>query len=243
MGSTASNVAKSGGDFTGIQAAFDSIGDAVADNPYLVLVGPGVYDVGSVGVTMKPYVSLAGSGSGITTISGDPVGAVLTTAQGTLIRDLTIIAEGSDPQPGTGGSSNWSIALLNTSTDVTVRDARLIANDGAGENTVDQAWGVRNYGGDLTLLNVGVEAIGGHDAEALQNNENSTLTAIGVTASASGATSGEWALYNYRGTVTITGSTLTGTDAIYNSGAAATLLVEHSSITGSAAFIDSHRQQ
>ena len=34
-------VAKSGGDYTSIQAALDSIGDAVVDNPYLVWIGPG----------------------------------------------------------------------------------------------------------------------------------------------------------------------------------------------------------
>lgn len=48
-------VAKSGGDYTSIQAALNGITDASSTKSYLVRVGPGVY---TGQVTMKPYVDI-----------------------------------------------------------------------------------------------------------------------------------------------------------------------------------------
>ncbi|MEM1332008.1 MAG: hypothetical protein AAGG08_01000 [Actinomycetota bacterium] len=62
------HVAASGGDFTDVQSAMDSITDAAADNPYVVQVGPGVFD-GKV--TVIPFVDLVGSGRGATILTSD----------------------------------------------------------------------------------------------------------------------------------------------------------------------------
>lgn len=63
-------VAKSGGDFTTIQAAINSITDATPSKPYVILVYPGVY---SEQVTLtKSYVSIVGT---------QPAGVRMTEAQ------------------------------------------------------------------------------------------------------------------------------------------------------------------
>ena len=59
-------VAKSGGDFTTIQAALDSITDASATKRYLVWVAPGVYNER---VTMKQYVDIEGANTTLTRIT------------------------------------------------------------------------------------------------------------------------------------------------------------------------------
>jgi pectin methylesterase-like acyl-CoA thioesterase len=62
-------VAKSGGDFTDPVAAVDSISDASATNPYLVVIAPGVYTVTQT-LQMKQYVDIAGSGEEVTKLTG-----------------------------------------------------------------------------------------------------------------------------------------------------------------------------
>lgn len=62
-------VAKAEGDFTNIQAAIDSIADASASNPYLIVIGPGTYNIGS-SIATKEHVSIAGSGPGSTILEG-----------------------------------------------------------------------------------------------------------------------------------------------------------------------------
>ncbi len=62
-------VAKSGGDFTDLQEAIDSISDAREDNPYLIVIGPGRYEVEQT-ITTKDYVIITGSGRDVTTLVG-----------------------------------------------------------------------------------------------------------------------------------------------------------------------------
>jgi hypothetical protein len=100
-------VSPSGGDFTSIQAALDSITDAADANRYTVLVGPGVY---SEKVTLKSWVSVVGAGRGVTTVSstgGEFLGLAATVVGATAagLRDLTVLSEAQN-------SSKYAVGLL-----------------------------------------------------------------------------------------------------------------------------------
>ncbi|MEM7194549.1 MAG: hypothetical protein AAF402_06335 [Pseudomonadota bacterium] len=92
-------VAKQNGDFTDPNAAIASITDASASNPYLIVIGPGIYTV-DPHVVMKPYVSISGSGvketivrGSVTGNSGDPDYAdngVILLASHTTLSNLTV---------------------------------------------------------------------------------------------------------------------------------------------------------
>ena len=62
-------VAKKNGDFTDPVAAMNSITDAAADNPYLIVIAPGVYTLTET-LVMKRYVSITGSGEDVTILTG-----------------------------------------------------------------------------------------------------------------------------------------------------------------------------
>ena len=58
-------VAKSGGDFTDPIAAVNSITDASDDNPYLVKIMPGVYDLSGT-ISIRNNIDVVGSGENVT---------------------------------------------------------------------------------------------------------------------------------------------------------------------------------
>ena len=95
-------VAKSGGDFTTIQGAIDSITDATTNKRYAVLVYPGNY---AEAVTMEDYVDIIGTGRTNSRITGT-TGTVLTypANKGTVI-DMGIYVD-----YGTLGATSTAIA-------------------------------------------------------------------------------------------------------------------------------------
>jgi hypothetical protein len=103
-------VSPKGGDFTDPIAAVNSI-TAAADNPYLVLIGPGIYVLTQT-LSMKPYVSITGSGQGITILTGaissdtSADAAIVAGADNATLTNLTVENTG-----GTGG--NTAVAIHN----------------------------------------------------------------------------------------------------------------------------------
>jgi len=79
------HVGVSGGDFTSIQAALDSITDASLANLYLILVGPGTYHES---ITLKNFVMVRGYGRDFTILSAQGAGAV-TAVQGAPVSELS----------------------------------------------------------------------------------------------------------------------------------------------------------
>jgi hypothetical protein len=168
-------VAKSGGDYTSIQAGIDSITDASVDNPYLVWIAPGVY---SEMVTMKPYVHLQGAGqevtiltSTITSSTWPPSQATLVLASDTSLRDMTVGNIGEDAhnvailatagmtrtlvedvtaRAQGEGDHNYAFLINGPDTEVTLRSVAALS-----ENSSLYNYGLYNLNGASTSLQGG----------------------------------------------------------------------------------------
>lgn len=119
-------VAQSGGDFTSIQAAINSI-NPTAGNPYVVKVMPGTYNES---VTMKSYIHLQGAGKEVVTIAVPndwmyTFGISCAGLTNVRISGLKII--------GYGYCCRSSLTLINlaNSTNITINDNYV---DGGGEH-------------------------------------------------------------------------------------------------------------
>lgn len=120
-------VLSDGGDFTDPVAAVESISDASAAKPYLVMIGPGVFPVTRT-LVMKPYVTVAGSGREATTLTGsiatfsyDASSAIVSGADNAGLKNLTI--------ENTGGGA-VSIGLYNDGTSPVIEDVTVTASGG-----------------------------------------------------------------------------------------------------------------
>jgi len=186
-------VAKSGGDFTSIQAALDSIVDASAGNPYLVRVGPGVY---SERVTMKPFVDIEGAGESATRITaagGAITVATVTGASNAELRFLTVENTGS-------GQYAQAIFLSNASPKIT--NVTLLASGST------YGYGVGIYASSAPTLTNVTANIAGPGYNSVIYNSDSTPVIQGSTLRASGGSVGNYAIWVGTGTVQVLNSTL-----------------------------------
>lgn len=110
-------VAQSGGNYTSVAAALNSISNPSADNRYLVWVAPGTYTESEL-VRVQRYVHLRGAGPNVSVVTSARTGASLNSNAATAslddngrISDLTIRNSGS----GTFGIGIWSDAATRAS--------------------------------------------------------------------------------------------------------------------------------
>jgi hypothetical protein len=168
-------VAKSGGDFTSVQAALDSITDASASKHYLVWVGPGTYNER---VQMKSFVDIEGAGelaTRITASGGTGFSANSSTVSGANdaeLRYLTVENTGS----GTDAMAIFNASASPRLSNVTATSA------GATDNR-----GVVNASSSPTMVDVTATASGGNSAFGVANSGSSFPTMTDVTAKGSGS--------------------------------------------------------
>ena len=239
-------VAKSGGDYTSVQAAINSITNAAADNAYLVWVAPGVY---SETVTMKPYVHLQGAGQEATVISSTasssgnwpPAQATLLLASNASLRDLTVGNSGTGDHNtallATGGMTrtlvadvtaralgngvnNLAIFLSGSGTGVTLQRVTALAENGSSINS-----GLTNFSGAAAVLHGGsYTSRGGTDAWAIFSAYTATLKAESVTALGENGSDSNQGLSNYNNsTAVLYGGDYTGRGGNQAGGAGAQL--------------------
>jgi len=149
-------VSPSGGDFTSIQAAIDSITGASAANPYLIWVGPGVYEEV---LTVGDGIDLHGAGRNLVTVRNpDPASAgALVTLQGDgELRSLTVESSvtGVDGTP-TIARGIYIVESSPRLVDVAVRTTVHCGDPGVSFT----ATGIRTHNGaSPTLERVSIEA-------------------------------------------------------------------------------------
>ena len=172
-------VAKKNGDFTDPVAAVNSITDAAADNPYLIVIAPGVYTLTET-LVMKSYVSITGSGEDVTILTGAndanrcASGAIVKQVAKTILSNMTVINTGGG---GDGCASAIAVSALN------VEDSTML------KHVTAKAQGARlNAGITLrdrpTLLNVLAQAQGGEWSVGIWPEYRSRPKLFNVTARA-----------------------------------------------------------
>jgi hypothetical protein len=239
-----------------VQSAIDSITDAGSSNPYLVWVGPGIYEEQ---VLMKPHVHLQGSGQGVTAITNDvstsnwpPDQATLFLASDTSLRDLTVSNTGQGEvnvgvlaTPGQartlvanvgvlsdgGGVGNLGIVLWGSGTSIAFQQVTAVAESGSSFNG-----GFYLLDSAATVLRGGVfTGQGGQYSRGIVTTGTGTsLEALEVTALGENASDGNVGLRNVEGaSATLRGGSFTGRGGAatwgidnYSDGATATLEAE-----------------
>lgn len=223
-------VAKGNGNFTDPVAAVNSITGASATNPYLVVIGPGVYTITST-LVMKPFVDIAGSGENVTKITGaisTGTEAIISGANNSALSSLTV--------QNNGGGSN-SVALKNNNASPIVSNVTAIAGGG----TLN--CGIWNVNSTSVMTNVTAKASGGTSSYGVYNFYSSPvmtdvrteaysgLTNIGVNnyqsyavmtgVLAQGLNGPGYGVYNIDSSPSIRRSTMFGqTDGLYADGTA-----------------------
>src|SRR3990172_7248035 len=114
-------VAPTGGRFTSIQTAIDSITDASATKPYEVRLMPGVY---TGNITMKAYVSVVGEDREACVIKAPTGATTRTVALASNSKLMNLRVEG--PALADGGSDNYGVR--GTAVDDVVIDRCTIVN-------------------------------------------------------------------------------------------------------------------
>ncbi|MBK8598213.1 MAG: hypothetical protein IPN83_22070 [Holophagales bacterium] len=172
-------------------AALAGITTASATNPWLVKVEPGVYDVGTTPLTMKPYVDLEGSGEGVTrllgsTSAGSPSTGTVVGSSNAELRFLTVESAGANVHAAIFCSGSFRLTHVTAA-----------ATGGSFPIAV------YNSGGSSVLTAVTISSSGGYAYGFYNVFGSPTLVDARVT-------SGQTAVFNDRGNVTIRGSVLSG---------------------------------
>lgn len=135
-------------------AALNAIADASADKPYLLKIEPGVYDLGTTALQMKPYVDIEGSGEGVTRLLGarraDLNAGAINGADNAELRQLSITVA--------SGAGAFAVAILNSNasphiTHVTARSdgdtSYAIANVNGARPQIAQVTAIASGGGTI----------------------------------------------------------------------------------------------
>ena len=215
---------------TALLTAIDANTDASSTNRYLILIEPGVYDIGTETFAMKSYVDVQGSGENVTKITGSvsniPPAAKVGVVEGADNAELRFVTVENT------GTSTSVVAILNSGASPTLTFVTASATGGY------YRYGVSNNDSAAVLRNVTVAI--DHPASSglaigVKNEGGSDIVMEGVTIGLTGNVSGigvdlsgsTTLMRNVSVTVSTGGY---ATVALQNDGS--TVYVEHSILSG-----------
>lgn len=105
-----------------LRKALQSIVKVSAEEPWLVFVEPGVYDLGPQGLQLRPYIHLQGAGQHLTVLRSRAAGPTVVAADHTELRSLTV--------EHVGGSGD-AVALSHPSSLFRAREVVAVAREGS----------------------------------------------------------------------------------------------------------------
>ena len=225
---------------------------ATPTEPYVLKLGPGIYDVQDTSVLMKEYVDIEGSGEKITKITGaissetsSPTSGTVQGANNAELRYLTVENVGagtntvaiynSSSSPSIlhvtatamSGTNNYGVYCSDSSPKIV--DATATAEGGTGENA-----GLYNSRGYPVLTNVytrGSSSLIGGVSYGVYNDLYQ-LTMTNVTVSAGGESSNSYAVYNSDGAVMISHSVIEALNVMVFNGTTALTSVTYTQLKG-----------
>jgi hypothetical protein len=116
---------------TELIAKLNTITDASAQNPYLLKIEPGVFDLGATALQMKEYVDVEGSGERVTTITSTVTeGATISTGtvRGVSNTELRHLAVKNNSQ------GNYATAIFHTGSAARITHVTAIASSSTNNN-------------------------------------------------------------------------------------------------------------
>jgi hypothetical protein len=192
---------------------------ADVNNPYLIKLGPGIYDIGTSSLQMKEYVDIEGSGENTTIIRGSNQDPVVKGASNAELRFLTVMSIGSGTYSVAIGNSNGASPKL---TNVTVTATGSPYNNCGISNSESSStmtnvtvktlgptssvhnYAVYNQGGSPTMTNVNTALLG--TVGYIIYNDSSSPIMTNVTATAD---SGGIGIHNWQSSPTMANVTVT----------------------------------
>ena len=138
---------------TALLNALAGIIDASASKPYVIKIDPGVYNLGSTQLVMKPYIDIEGSGQTSTSLQGPGnsdssfLTGIIKTASSAELRNLQVVSQGAGQTTSIG-------IYVPSGSNTSIRDVTIIA--GSASNS----WGIRNLAASPILQNLTINVTG-----------------------------------------------------------------------------------
>lgn len=180
-----------------------------AEQPYLIKIEPGIYDLGTGTLQMRAYVDIEGSGQGVTLLRGerqtDDVTGLVNAASNAELRQLSIEV--------TGGGGSHAVGISNNNASPRISDVS-IRTDGATSYGI-----VNRSGASPRIERVTINATGATVlAAGLAHFDGGTPTIVDSSLRADASPPGNSAGLSVVGgaTVTVLGGTLEGAGAPTN---------------------------